>query len=82
MHAGICMSHLAKLASRYIGEQGFSIGITDVTPADVLVAAKEAVLSSNYRTCSELVRNFQEGVLDLLPGCDADQSLEVPFCSF
>jgi DNA-directed RNA polymerase III subunit RPC1 len=74
------MSRLAKLASRYIGELGFSIGITDVTPAEALVSAKEAVLSSNYLTCSELVHNFQEGVLDLLPGCDADQSLEVLSC--
>ena len=34
--AAQCMNRLAKLSARFIGEQGFSIGIDDVTPADEL----------------------------------------------
>ena len=32
------MNRLAKLSARFIGEQGFSIGIDDVTPAQQLKA--------------------------------------------
>ena len=83
------MNRLSKLAARYVGEQGFSIGITDVTPAAELLDEKEATLASSYGVCARLVRDFNAGELELLPGCDADESLEVrwavlsvsPFCS-
>eukprot|EP00951_Prasinocladus_malaysianus_P029134 scaffold267634_cov14-Prasinocladus_malaysianus.AAC.1 len=41
--AAACMNRLAKLSARFIGNQGFSIGIDDVTPAPELNLAKEAV---------------------------------------
>ena len=34
--AAAVMNRLAKLSARFIGEQGFSIGIDDVTPAHEL----------------------------------------------
>lgn len=38
--ASEAMNRLAKLSARHIGEQGFSIGVDDVTPAPALHAAK------------------------------------------
>lgn len=37
--AAAVMNRLAKLSARFIGEQGFSIGIDDVTPAHELQAS-------------------------------------------
>lgn len=71
------MNRLSKLAARYVGEQGFSIGITDVTPATELLHEKAATLDSSYGVCARLVSDFERGELELLPGCDADESLEV-----
>jgi hypothetical protein len=71
------MARLAKLSSRFIGEGGFSIGITDVTPAAALLAEKAATIKHNYATCDDLISQFRDGTLELLPGCDEDQSLEV-----
>lgn len=71
------MSRLAKLSARFIGEGGFSIGITDVTPSSSLMTNKTAVIKSAYDECDTLITDFNAGTLDLLPGCDEDQSLEV-----
>jgi DNA-directed RNA polymerase III subunit RPC1 len=76
------MRRLAKLSARYIGEGGFSIGITDVTPAEELKREKTKVINDNYATCTMLIDQFKSGVLELLPGCSEEQSLEVRyFCT-
>ena len=72
------MSRLAKLSARFIGEGGFSIGITDVTPSASLMADKGALIGTAYEECDRLISDFKGGTLSLLPGCDEDQSLEVP----
>ena len=71
------MSRLAKLSARFIGEGGFSIGITDVTPSAALMADKGSVIRTAYKECDQLISDFKGGTLSLLPGCDEDQSLEV-----
>lgn len=45
------MNRLAKLSARFIGERGFSIGVDDVTPADVLQRRKRAIISQSYVQC-------------------------------
>jgi len=42
------MSRLARLCARWIGDQGFSIGISDVTPSVELQTKKESLLSQGY----------------------------------
>lgn len=71
------MSRLAKLSARFIGEVGFSIGITDVTPAGKLLHGKAEIIKSSYGVCDEYIKQFKSGDLELMPGCDEDQSLEV-----
>ena len=45
------MNRLAKLSARFIGERGFSIGVDDVTPADILQRRKAAIISQSYVQC-------------------------------
>jgi DNA-directed RNA polymerase III subunit RPC1 len=79
---GLVMSRLAKLSARWIGDAGFSFGAGDVTPAAKLQAEKAAAIDENYATVTSLIEAFRAGTLELLPGCDGDQSLEVlpPCC--
>ena len=77
VRAAACMVRLSKLSARYIGEQGFSIGIGDVTPAAALREEKAQTLAANYKVVNEYVRDFKAGALELLPGCSEDESLEV-----
>ena len=70
------MNRLAKLSARMIGELGFSIGIDDVRPAPQLEAEKASAVDQGYARCEEFITEFQEGRLELAPGCDADSSLE------
>ncbi|KAK2077195.1 hypothetical protein QBZ16_004829 [Prototheca wickerhamii] len=74
--AAEAMTRLAKLSARFIGDQGFSIGIDDVTPAATLVRAKAATLEDGYGACDEIIAAYSKGTLALQPGCDAEQSLE------
>jgi DNA-directed RNA polymerase III subunit RPC1 len=71
------MSRLAKFSARFVGEHGFSIGITDVTPAATLLCEKQATLDLSYSIVAKLVRDYKADSLELLPGCDDEESLEV-----
>lgn len=46
--ATIAMWRLAKLASYFLMERGFSIGIGDVTPGQGLLKAKHELLNAGY----------------------------------
>lgn len=71
------MCRLSKLSARWMGELGFSIGITDVTPADILNERKGAAIDKGNAECDEYITAFNRGKLDLLPGCNEIQTLEV-----
>jgi len=70
------MNRLAKLSAKMIGEKGFSIGIDDLTPADELKSEKDKAVTQGYQQCQLYIRDYQKGLLDLAPGCDAITSLE------
>jgi len=74
--AVLAMNRLAKLSARMIGEIGFSIGIDDVTPAPALENEKSSAVDQGYAKCEDYITSFNEGRLELAPGCDADESLE------
>ncbi|PSC73949.1 DNA-directed RNA polymerase III subunit rpc1-like isoform X2 [Micractinium conductrix] len=74
--AAECMNRLAKLSARFIGDRGFSIGIDDVTPKERLLKAKAATLETGYGKCGDFITQHRKGLIDLAPGCDADESLE------
>lgn len=63
-------------SARWIGNHGFSIGISDVQPSDNLYNEKEKIIKEGYNKCAGKIKLFNEGQLPLEPGCDAPQSLE------
>lgn len=63
-------------SARWIGNHGFSIGINDVQPGDVLNKEKKATLDKEYGHCTDYIKSYTSGSLELLPGCDKAETLE------
>ena len=74
--AANAMNRMSKLCARYLGNRGFSIGISDVTPADDLKQKKEELVEIAYAKCDELIDQFHKGKLETQPGCNEEQTLE------
>lgn len=70
------MNRLAKLSARWLTNQGFSIGISDVYPGDRLVDLKQKLVEHAYQQCEDLIQKFKDGELDKAPGCDEEQTME------
>ncbi|KAL9033863.1 MAG: hypothetical protein Q9214_007308 [Letrouitia sp. 1 TL-2023] len=70
------MNRLAKLAARWLTNQGFSIGISDVSPGGKLTELKKLLVETAYAQCDILIQNFKEGKLAKATGCDEEQTLE------
>ena len=71
-----CMSRLAKLASRFLCDRGFSIGIEDVTPSERMSKLKFRLIGEGQKLAEEQIEAYKSGVIKLKPGCNALQSLE------
>eukprot|EP01038_Epipyxis_sp_PR26KG_P008141 gene8141-11020_t len=76
LEATRCMSRLAKLCARFIGDRGFSIGIDDVTPSAKMLKLKERILTEGQQQALDQIDAYKSGKIRLKPGCDALQSLE------
>ncbi|EPS62830.1 hypothetical protein M569_11956, partial [Genlisea aurea] len=74
--AADCMNRLAKLSARWIGNHGFSIGINDVQPGDILNTEKKTVIDDEYGQCIRYIESYKSGKLELLPGCNKAETLE------
>lgn len=55
-----CMARLAKMAARTMGNQGFSIGIDDVTPKEKLAAAKSATVNKGYTDVQQYIQAYRK----------------------
>ncbi|EME46598.1 hypothetical protein DOTSEDRAFT_70566 [Dothistroma septosporum NZE10] len=76
-YAAAAMTRLAKLSARWLGERGFSIGISDVYPSDKLNARKQELIDTAYKACDEVIDKFKKGKLERSPGCDEEQTMEI-----
>ncbi|PIA38792.1 hypothetical protein AQUCO_02700173v1 [Aquilegia coerulea] len=74
--AASCMNRLAKLSARWIGNHGFSIGIDDVQPGHTLNTEKDEKIYSVYKACDDIIEEYNQNKLNLLPGCDSAKTLE------
>lgn len=63
-------------SARWIGNHGFSIGIDDVQPGKELVEKKRMEIEKGYGMCEAYIASYNNGELELKPGCDAAQTLE------
>ncbi|CAB0043121.1 unnamed protein product [Trichogramma brassicae] len=70
------MWRMARVASYYLMNRGFSIGIEDVTPGQGLLDAKRKLLDSGYAKCNEYIKRMEDGKLACQPGCNEEETLE------
>lgn len=76
IEAATAMNRMAKMCARFMGDRGFSIGISDVTPKEDLKQKKEKLVEIAYAKCDELIELYKTGKLETQPGCDEEQTLE------
>ncbi|KAI9796833.1 MAG: hypothetical protein M1825_006500 [Sarcosagium campestre] len=70
------MNRLAKLAARWLSNEGFSIGISDVYPGKQLVALKHKLVETAYEECERVIARFRHGLLEKSTGCNEEQTME------
>lgn len=70
------MNRLSKLCARWLGNQGFSVGISDVTPPDMLQKVKDDTIQKVFGQCVEFQRDSKAGNLKRKPGLDHAGTLE------
>uniref|UniRef100_V5GVE1 DNA-directed RNA polymerase subunit n=1 Tax=Ixodes ricinus TaxID=34613 RepID=V5GVE1_IXORI len=75
-YAADAMWRLARIASFYMQNRGFSIGIGDVTPGAGLLKAKHDLVSEGYARCEEYIQQLKCGKLQAQPGCNEEETLE------
>lgn len=64
------------MTSFFLMNNGFSIGIGDVTPGEVLIQRKNKLLREGYAKCDEYIKAMEHGKLQTQPGCTIEESLE------
>ncbi|KAI1301533.1 DNA-directed RNA polymerase III subunit RPC1 [Halotydeus destructor] len=74
--ATLAMWRLARVASFYLQNRGFSLGIDDVTPSPGLIREKAKLLDNGYTKVDEYILSLKEGKLDAQPGMTADATME------
>ena len=75
-HAVQGMNRLSRLSARWLTNNGFSLGISDVTPGEKLVQKKQALVEEAYAKCDKLILDYKEGKLQRDAGCDEEQTME------
>ena len=70
------MNRLARLISRYLPSQGFSIGIDDVFPSKALTEKKKELIEKAYADCDKLIAQFKDGTLEAAGAYNTEQFLE------
>lgn len=75
-YAARCMERIAKVAVRFLMNRGFSIGITDVTPDDVLTSKKMEEIKQTYERCYSKISDFDGGTLIPEVGLSPGETLE------
>jgi len=70
------MNRLSKLCARWLGNQGFSVGISDVTPPGMLQKVKDDTITKIFGQCVDFEEQSKGGRLKRKPGLDNAQTLE------
>ena len=70
------MNRLARLISRYLSSQGFSIGVSDVKPGISLTSKKNELIEKAYADCDDKIAEYCNGKLEPSGAYNAEQTLE------
>jgi len=76
MEAAHVMNRMTKVCTRWLTNQGFTIGLEDVTPGPELLKAKVEEIEAGEDKCRELIKQFDNRTLITKPGCNMEESLE------
>lgn len=71
------MNRLSRLSARWLTDQGFSIGINDVTPGDKISQINRNLIQNAFKRCDDFTAQLTKGTLTRVPGTDLEGSLEV-----
>ncbi|KAF7991817.1 hypothetical protein HCN44_010618 [Aphidius gifuensis] len=74
--ATTAMWRLARMASHYLMNRGFSIGISDVKPDKKLIQGKLELLDKGYEQCDEFIEEMKSGRMKNIPGMSIEETLE------
>ena len=74
--SAIGMNRLSKLCARWLSNEGFSVGISDVTPPAMLQQEKDDRVLKAFTECTTFVQQSKAGQLKRLPGQDDAGTLE------
>ncbi|KAI9735817.1 MAG: DNA-directed RNA polymerase III subunit RPC1 [Cirrosporium novae-zelandiae] len=74
--AVLAMNRISKLCARWLASQGFSIGISDVTPTSFLVHMKHALVERAYKKVDEIIDKFKNHTLEKAAGCTEEETME------
>ena len=70
------LTRISKFSGRWICDYGMSFGLGDVTPRKDLVENKEKIIEESFNKCEEQIDLYNTGKIELIPGMNAEQSLE------
>ena len=70
------MNRLSRLSARWLTEQGFSIGISDVIPGPNLVEKKIESIAKSFKAYDALAAEYEAGTLKRSAGQDEAETLE------
>ena len=68
--AALAMNRLSKLCARWLGNQGFSVGISDVTPPEATKKLKAELIAKVFAICDQAVIDSKSGKLARKAGMD------------
>lgn len=74
--AAFAMNCIARFSARWHSENGFSIGIDDVTPNRKLRDFKQHLMEEGYKTCDQYMQEYSSGTLQAKAGCTLMETLE------
>jgi DNA-directed RNA polymerase III subunit RPC1 len=75
-HAVQAMNRLAKVSARWLTNNGFSLGISDVTPGDKLNTRKAELIQDAYKKCDDTIQQLKDGTLEREAGMDEEGTME------
>ena len=70
------MWRLARVASWFLMNRGFSIGIGDVTPSRSLIHTKQKLVENGYNQCDNYIQQLKENSLQCQAGLTGEETLE------
>ncbi len=70
------MWRVARVASWFLMNRGFSIGIGDVTPSSTLMSKKVELVRFGYDQCAAYIRQLAQNTLPCQAGHSAEETLE------